>query len=651
MRDEILSQDSYDIIFDRCRDEIYKGETKHLIVLLGVPIAYPRLNFLENILTSKVMDPIKALGRTGMLGGFVNKFDGGVEILDDLDDHWTAKHHKAERNWFIQELQELAAEKSVRVTILGGDVHLGAVGQFYTEKSMGVDKHKDHRYMPNVISSAIVNTPPPAMMADVLNKRNKIHHLDEETDEDLIPMFDTDVDGSKRNNKHLLPRRNYCTIREYIPGNTPPPSPKLEPSTTFDGTLNDDKRYPPGSMKRTMSLTRGPVNLVRRLSGSGRGKPPPSSLAPEHTRPYSAQSQATQPPMQRSHSLGSAVGNQSFDSGQAAPRPGIYRRPTNMSIKEARKAAAKGGADGNLDGREPGLVDLEGGLDISLNMEIDQKDPLGATVPYRLLIPALWYEGMPDVNTARFKGRRTSLMQRIRGRLAPGQQKYEHDPEQNIQEEHEEQHDDSSANSPPPDGRASMQMRRSQQQQGHPGDLDSSPPPQATSKRYSWQPQPRATRDEPDAPDNPNRQSGQPGRSTSQKHAGPRHNPNMDGAYQKGLNLSSPPIGGERERPAPAVNNNPYQQAGFHRTGGPGQQGRQPDQHRWDHDGGDDGGDDVITEGSLTPEPEHAQAGRPSLQGHRLSKTDRFFGTGDDVDAGQNDATGKKKKGGWKVWK
>jgi hypothetical protein len=85
-RDEILTEDTYDVIFDRLEDEIIPGETKHLIVLLGVPIAYPRLNFLEKVLTSRVMDPIKALGRTGMLGNFVNKFDGGVEILDDLDE-------------------------------------------------------------------------------------------------------------------------------------------------------------------------------------------------------------------------------------------------------------------------------------------------------------------------------------------------------------------------------------------------------------------------------------------------------------------------------------------------------------------------------------------------------------------------------------
>ena len=68
------------------------------------------------------MDPIKAIGRMGMLGGFLNQFDGGVEILDDLDDHWTAKNHKGERNWFVEKLQDFAAEKSVRITILGYDL-------------------------------------------------------------------------------------------------------------------------------------------------------------------------------------------------------------------------------------------------------------------------------------------------------------------------------------------------------------------------------------------------------------------------------------------------------------------------------------------------------------------------------------------------
>lgn len=74
----------------------------------------------QTSLTSRMFEPVKALGRAGVLGkGLLNKFDGGVEVLDDLDDHWTARNHKEERNWFIQELQELAAGKSVRITILG----------------------------------------------------------------------------------------------------------------------------------------------------------------------------------------------------------------------------------------------------------------------------------------------------------------------------------------------------------------------------------------------------------------------------------------------------------------------------------------------------------------------------------------------------
>ena len=37
-------------------------------------------------------------------------------------------------------------------------------------------------------------------------------------------------------------------------------------------------------------------------------------------------------------------------------------------------------------------VNLEGGLDISLNVEVNPRDPAGITVPYRLLVPKLFYE-------------------------------------------------------------------------------------------------------------------------------------------------------------------------------------------------------------------------------------------------------------------
>lgn len=69
-------------------------------------------------LTSRLMHPIKALGKTGLLGNVTNHWDGGAEVLDDLDDHWTAKSHKEERRLVVEDLQDLAADKSVRVTIL-----------------------------------------------------------------------------------------------------------------------------------------------------------------------------------------------------------------------------------------------------------------------------------------------------------------------------------------------------------------------------------------------------------------------------------------------------------------------------------------------------------------------------------------------------
>lgn len=49
MNDEVVSRETYDKVFDRLDRDIIKGETKHLIVLVGVPMAYPRMVWLENL--------------------------------------------------------------------------------------------------------------------------------------------------------------------------------------------------------------------------------------------------------------------------------------------------------------------------------------------------------------------------------------------------------------------------------------------------------------------------------------------------------------------------------------------------------------------------------------------------------------------------
>jgi hypothetical protein len=57
-------------------------------------------------------------------------------------------------------MQEFALIRQIRVTFLSGDVHVAAVGVFKTLSPLQpVDTVFDHRYMLNVVTSAIVNTP------------------------------------------------------------------------------------------------------------------------------------------------------------------------------------------------------------------------------------------------------------------------------------------------------------------------------------------------------------------------------------------------------------------------------------------------------------------------------------------------------------
>jgi hypothetical protein len=162
--------------------------------------------------------PIKFLNkRFGFGGGFFNHFDGSIDLLDDLDDHYTARTHKKERRMLVHKLQELASEFSVRISVLGGDVHLAAVGRFYSNPKLNIPISSDHRYMVNIISSAIVNKPPPAAVANLLARRNKIHHLDHDTDETLMNFFDKDPGSSNKtsnSNQSTMPSRNWAMISE-----------------------------------------------------------------------------------------------------------------------------------------------------------------------------------------------------------------------------------------------------------------------------------------------------------------------------------------------------------------------------------------------------------------------------------------------------
>ncbi|KAJ5902811.1 hypothetical protein N7495_003339 [Penicillium taxi] len=377
-RNEVLYEETCDLIWDRCHNEIHRGRTKHLLVLSSVPIAYPRGAMIKNFLNSR-----KSLGKSGILGGLVNRSGGNVEMFDD---HWAGKHLKAERTWLVEDLQDLAAEKSVRVTILSGDVHLGAIGQFYSNHALNIPKDKDYRYMPNVISSSIADMPETDLVSDMLNKRNSVHHMDSNTDEDVIPIFTEDTDDKPRNNKKLLPRRNWCSIQEYRPASNS--------SANLLSTASLPRGPRPGMLQRTLSLGRGdrrdengPGNksdgLLRRFS-TRRGPPPTREI---NFEPKSGM-------IRRRASIDSSVprpyeNGDSYFSGasqSSEPRPGMLRRPTHLNESAGKKGA-------NTDDAAGAFINLEGGLSIILNMEVSSHDPSGITVPYKMLVPALYYEG------------------------------------------------------------------------------------------------------------------------------------------------------------------------------------------------------------------------------------------------------------------
>ena len=344
-RHQINYPETYTMIFDRLNKEFAANkELKHLILLLGVPIAYPRLQWLENILSSPIIGPIKFLNkRFGFAGSLFNQFDGSVDLLDDLDDHYTAHQHKHERRDLILRLQEFSKQHSARVTILGGDVHLAAIGRFYSNPKLAIPAEQDFRYMPNVISSAITNKPPPQAVANLLAKRNKIHHLDHDTDETLLEIFDRDPRPADKANGVSNGHTNGATN-----GAAPDVEVKKKTADTNHATM-PSRNY--AIICESMADPSGTV---------GAAAPQPGA-APTPTENGDAPAQTSQP----------------------VDRKANTRKPMHVGEQGAgtEHPAASGLVATGLCGKY--------GLDVSLRVEISPSDREGHTDGYGFSIPAL----------------------------------------------------------------------------------------------------------------------------------------------------------------------------------------------------------------------------------------------------------------------
>lgn len=118
---------------------------RHLLVLSSVPVAYVDLNLLER-----------------MLGAL----PGQQELEDDLRDHWRSVPHQQERLRLIKRLVGHARSVGCQVSILSGDVHVGAMGVIRAAAegdlpAVGVNQ---------LVSSGVVHPPGPALARWVLEQ-------------------------------------------------------------------------------------------------------------------------------------------------------------------------------------------------------------------------------------------------------------------------------------------------------------------------------------------------------------------------------------------------------------------------------------------------------------------------------------------------
>ncbi|GFG13625.1 uncharacterized protein YGR266W [Aspergillus udagawae] len=251
---QVIAGPTYQGIFPKVA--MLPPSVQHCIWMLSVPIIYPRLETAEHIahtvatgkravtgaynvlgkVTSSVagvvgakdmvgsgFDSVKrAVGKSGLMGGILSPF-GEFDLLDELRDQWTHESKDLERTYLIRTLQGIAHQKSLRMTFLSGAVNVCGAGLVHDPAHP-----QDHKTMYQIVSSAVVNSPPPSYIIKLLHSSHKPLYIPAnghrstpsqptDTKEDMMEIFQTDVTGQTREYRKLMGRRNYVAIVAYDP--------------------------------------------------------------------------------------------------------------------------------------------------------------------------------------------------------------------------------------------------------------------------------------------------------------------------------------------------------------------------------------------------------------------------------------------------
>ena len=158
---------------------------RHLLVMSSIPFVYLDLSVVERVLAG---------------------IPGQQALEDDLRDMWQSPRHHDERAEILVQLFELARAKGCRVTLVSGDVHLAAHGVIRSRRSEHLEPGEEAREISQLISSGIVNTPPPSILVYAYETLAPKHEtLAEDIDGGLLPFAQRE--------SHFLNARNWLEIR------------------------------------------------------------------------------------------------------------------------------------------------------------------------------------------------------------------------------------------------------------------------------------------------------------------------------------------------------------------------------------------------------------------------------------------------------
>jgi hypothetical protein len=148
----------------------------------SIPIAYLNLGAIERLL--------------GVL-------PGQQELEDDLRDHWSSPAHVQERKRLVHRLFSHAKDKNCRITILSGDVHVGALSVLESARDASVKRGES--VINQLISTGIVHPPPPGLVRYVL-----------ETNASSVEVVDQGITAAMQplagRNHYLIGARNWLAI-------------------------------------------------------------------------------------------------------------------------------------------------------------------------------------------------------------------------------------------------------------------------------------------------------------------------------------------------------------------------------------------------------------------------------------------------------